>query len=356
MQQTSVLIIGAGLTGLSTAYLLKKAGIQSHIIEARPRLGGRIHTLYSDATAPVEMGATWLGKKHHHLNTLLKELNIDIYEQVLGNTAIYEPISTSPPQLVNLPYNEEPSYRISGGSFALINALKAALSIEQISLGEQVESIDLQDDIYLVKTNQGNYQAPHVVSTLPPKLLLDSIAITPPLPDSLHYIGQQTHTWMGESIKVALTYSQAFWRTPSSSGTIFSSVGPIPEMYDHANVENTSFALMGFMNGTYFTLTKEERLKLIMKQLTKYYGQQAADFISYEETVWAKESLTYSPYRQHVLPHQNNGNPIFRQGYLNGKFYVAGSETGVGSPGYMDGAVESAKWVSQQIKIIKKSN
>ena len=39
---------------------------------------------------------------------------------------------------------------------------------------------------------------------------------------------------MGESIKVGLTYATPLEREKSSE-TIFSNVGPIPEMYDHSN-------------------------------------------------------------------------------------------------------------------------
>jgi len=51
---------------------------------------------------PLEMGATWLGEKHTALIDLLNKLKIEIFEQKLGETAIYESISTSPPQLVKL--------------------------------------------------------------------------------------------------------------------------------------------------------------------------------------------------------------------------------------------------------------
>ncbi|MEZ4606937.1 MAG: NAD(P)-binding protein [Deinococcales bacterium] len=39
-----VLILGAGMAGLSAAHGLKKTGLSFLILEARPRLGGR--TLY----------------------------------------------------------------------------------------------------------------------------------------------------------------------------------------------------------------------------------------------------------------------------------------------------------------------
>ncbi|WP_435980383.1 FAD-dependent oxidoreductase [Psychrobacter sp. DM4] len=42
MKNTSVAIIGGGLSGLYAAYLLEKQGLDYILIEARPTLGGRI--------------------------------------------------------------------------------------------------------------------------------------------------------------------------------------------------------------------------------------------------------------------------------------------------------------------------
>lgn len=44
-KKTDVLIIGAGLSGLATAYELRKAGISYHILELTPRIGGRVRTI-----------------------------------------------------------------------------------------------------------------------------------------------------------------------------------------------------------------------------------------------------------------------------------------------------------------------
>lgn len=43
------------------------------------------------------------------------------------------------------------------------------------------------------------------------------------------------------------------------------------------------------------------------------------------------------------------GGRIFRQAYLDGKFFIAGSETAQQHPGYMDGAIQSAQFVTRQI-------
>ncbi|PHN00693.1 flavin monoamine oxidase family protein [Flavilitoribacter nigricans] len=342
MKKADVLIIGAGLTGLTLAYLLAKRGIKALLLEARNRPGGRIHTLYHPNEAPLEMGATWLGKKHTTLIDLLRELNLPIFPQVLGTHAIYEPISTSPPQTVQLPPNDEPSYRIAGGTSALIRSLLGQLDESQVVYGQAVRALRLDADGVLVQTADGEYQAQKIVSTLPPHLLVRSIAMEPTLPADLLEIAGKTHTWMGESIKVALTYEDPFWRNEKRSGTIFSNVGPIPEMYDHANVEDNLYALKGFFNGAYHATVREHRLELSLQQLRRYYGSAVDGFTRYEETVWPHEPFTFREYSGPILPHQHNGHAVFRQSFWDGRLMIAGSETAAAFPGYMDGAVNSA--------------
>jgi len=257
MNKTDVVIIGAGLTGLTLAYFL--------------RIGGRIHTSTTSSGHKIEMGATWLGKKHRDLNTLLDQLNLNIYIQELGSTAIYEPISTSPPQIVALPPNTDPSYRIAGGSTLLIDKLHNRLSPNtSISLSDVVSSVHIDTEGVKLKHTTGLTEAKIVISTLPPYLLAHTIDIEPPLPDRLSEVMDQTHTWMGESIKVGFTYEQPFWRANNLSGTIMSNVGPIPEMYEHTDQDNKNHSLKGFLNSVYHTLSREERMELCLKQLEKY--------------------------------------------------------------------------------------
>ncbi|MGH9356305.1 MAG: flavin monoamine oxidase family protein, partial [Terriglobia bacterium] len=56
-----VIVIGAGVAGLAAARELSAAGVSVCILEARERIGGRIHTLRDAALdAPVELGAEFI--------------------------------------------------------------------------------------------------------------------------------------------------------------------------------------------------------------------------------------------------------------------------------------------------------
>ncbi len=56
-----VVVVGAGIAGLTVANALTHAGIDCVVLEARDRTGGRLHTI-DLAGAPVDMGGSWI---HH---------------------------------------------------------------------------------------------------------------------------------------------------------------------------------------------------------------------------------------------------------------------------------------------------
>ncbi len=56
----SVIVIGAGLAGLAAAQHLQAAGARVTVLEARDRIGGRIHTARLWSGLPVDLGASWI--------------------------------------------------------------------------------------------------------------------------------------------------------------------------------------------------------------------------------------------------------------------------------------------------------
>ena len=59
-----VIVVGAGAAGLACARALARQGLKVRVLEARDRLGGRIHTLRHPGHPPVELGAEFLHGMH----------------------------------------------------------------------------------------------------------------------------------------------------------------------------------------------------------------------------------------------------------------------------------------------------
>lgn len=342
-----IIIIGAGLSGLLTAYRLKREGIPFKILEARKRIGGRIHTIYGSGDTPVEMGATWFGNQHQHLIALLKELGIYYFEQYMDGTVFYQPSSNSPAQSIQIP-SQPPSYRISGGSSHLINTLYDALNPDDVYLNQSVTGIKFNENSVEIIAKDV-FEGTQVVLSLPPKLWSKRISFEPQLPNDLMQIGTQTHTWMEDSIKIALTYRYPFWQQEHLSGTLFSNTGPITELYDHCNHERSKYALCGFMNSSFKHLSSEERCASVLHQLTAVFGPKANDFLDNEECIWSEEENTFEASDRALYPHQNNGHPIFSQSFYNDKLLISSAESASEYPGYMEGAVIAADLMSKKI-------
>ncbi len=74
-----VVIAGAGYAGLTAARLLKNAGRLVLVLEARDRVGGRVHTRHLDDHHYVDLGAQWIGPSQDKMYALLKEFDISTF-------------------------------------------------------------------------------------------------------------------------------------------------------------------------------------------------------------------------------------------------------------------------------------
>jgi monoamine oxidase len=72
-----VLIIGAGLAGLAAARRLADAGIRVLVLEARDRIGGRVHTIHDPRLAiPIELGAEFIHGRPRELWEIVHQENL----------------------------------------------------------------------------------------------------------------------------------------------------------------------------------------------------------------------------------------------------------------------------------------
>ncbi len=74
-----VLVLGAGIAGLTAARQLAAAGLRVHVVEARNRVGGRIFS-YSAGQEVVELGAEFIHGKPPILWNLINEAGLETYE------------------------------------------------------------------------------------------------------------------------------------------------------------------------------------------------------------------------------------------------------------------------------------
>ncbi|RMF79803.1 MAG: FAD-dependent oxidoreductase [Chloroflexi bacterium] len=75
-QTLSTIIIGAGAAGLAAARTLYDAGRRIRILEARDRIGGRIHTDYDFASVPLELGAEFIHGEHAMTHQLVRQAGL----------------------------------------------------------------------------------------------------------------------------------------------------------------------------------------------------------------------------------------------------------------------------------------
>jgi monoamine oxidase len=55
-----VVVVGAGAAGIAALHGLAKSGLSSVALEARPRVGGRAHTIHPRPDLPLDCGCAWL--------------------------------------------------------------------------------------------------------------------------------------------------------------------------------------------------------------------------------------------------------------------------------------------------------
>lgn len=72
-------IIGAGFAGLAASYKLKNAGWDVTILEARDRIGGRVHSYkFAGSDLICELGAEWVGESHERIKGLCHDFKIPL--------------------------------------------------------------------------------------------------------------------------------------------------------------------------------------------------------------------------------------------------------------------------------------
>jgi len=93
--QHDVIVVGAGVTGLTAAYRLLQAGREVLVLEARDRIGGRLRNETHDEVdengdeVDFEVGGQWVSPDQTALIALLDELGLETFERYRAGDSLY---------------------------------------------------------------------------------------------------------------------------------------------------------------------------------------------------------------------------------------------------------------------------
>ena len=86
--ERDIVIIGAGASGLTAASELRKAGLTVAVLEARDRVGGRLHTDDIDG-AMLEIGGQWVSPDQDALKETITELGLETFARYREGESVY---------------------------------------------------------------------------------------------------------------------------------------------------------------------------------------------------------------------------------------------------------------------------
>lgn len=348
---TTVLVVGAGLSGLLTAHWLTSNGVSVRIVEARPSLGGRIlsHPFQGGEAAAVDMGPSWFWPGQPGMQSLIDELGLRafVYEQYSQGLSVME-YASGEIQHSKGGASMAGSCRLKGGMGKLIDSLASSLDADHIHVSANVIGIcDHQDGLVTSVSLQGSVQSiksDFVVLALPPRVVASSIRFEPDLPAAYQQALEQTPTWMAAQAKCVAIYSSAFWRSRNFSGDGFSQLGPLTEIHDASTDDERHAALFGFVGVPEHVRRGQQAAvkQAVVEQLVRMFGEPARTPLAVHLKDWAGDPQTCTALD---LQPATRAAPGFDLTQWGGKLVWAGSETASHSlhaNGYLEGAVETA--------------
>ncbi len=195
-----------------------------------------------------------------------------------------------------------------------------------------------------------------MVLALPPRLVAEHVSFEPALDAEAQATLLATPTWMAAQAKGVIHYEQPAWRRAKQSGSAFvrHEQATFREVFDACDASGTLAALGGFI-----ALSPARRrdfrigLPMLMSnQMAQLFGAGLHEREqAYQD--WAAERYTCSSRDRDdfsaTITHSSYGLPALRRPTWGGRVYFGGSETATESAGYLEGALNAARRIAEQL-------
>ncbi|KMY52107.1 flavin monoamine oxidase family protein [Peribacillus loiseleuriae] len=408
-----VIIIGAGLAGLSAAKKLKEQNTPFVLLEATERIGGKIDSITHENGHYFELGPQFINDDMHAFNQLLSEANIPVAETALDSELIevddhskldatpifqklhaieedslsedvplqtlYEEFITNeqdrrilesyfceilnihPSQASTIASFESSKRYISEQNDLLLQGAKpfkelthylASLFQEELLTNHPVIAIHKVNDGYEVHTKKQVFYVQAVIIAVPP-----TIASQIQFSESLntHFMPALQSYVNGAIIKITWLYPRKFWQDKQPlHGVIYTSV-PGVSVVDSSKKQEDARLTMFIGAGTaqeFANLDATTRLQKATALLERYFGKIAHGYTDVQESVWVNHPYYGGGYSAKVkFGGLIDAPEILRTPHENVVF--ASSELALKFPNFMEGAIQAGYTAVDELKLKK---
>ncbi|MCL1629947.1 FAD-dependent oxidoreductase [Roseibaca sp. V10] len=316
---TEICIVGAGLSGLALATMLRAKGRDLILLDARDRPGGRVLSQNG-----YDLGPSWIWPHNRRMLALLDRLGLRSFEQHTTGRLVFEDATGAIRRDLEFA-TMGGALRVAGGLARVTDALAAALG-DALRLSHPVTHLSEDATGVTVMAQGQTIRAGRVILALPPRLAVQIGATAPDVP-----------TWMAGHAKLVATYAAPFWRTNGFNGDAISHRGPLAEIHDASPADAQTGALFGFAHPG--AAQSPDFRDAAVAQLARLFGPDAGNPTDVIFKDWSADHATATP-ADRTPP---ASHPRYRAIPRTERVIFAGSETASEDGGFLEGALAAAE-------------